>query len=190
MSDPTFWLEARASGLLAYLLLTCSVLAGLLLKSRPFGSVPKPASVTDVHRFLALLAIAATAVHGITLVLDRSITITFAALVVPGWIPYRPLATGIGVVAAELMVVVYASFSQRKRIGARNWRRLHWATYGVFAAMVVHGAGSGTDTKEAWVRGLYAVTVGLVVAASFWRGAVPPRRASRPVHAAARESAA
>ncbi len=184
MTDPTFWLEARASGLLAYLLLTASALAGLMLKSRPFGATPKPAAVTDVHRLLALLALAATAVHGITLVLDRSITITIADLVVPGGIPYRPVATGVGVVAAELMLVVYVSFSQRKRIGAKNWRRLHWATYVVFGAMVVHGAGSGTDTKEAWVRGLYAVTVGLVVAAAFWRWVVPPRRASaRPARA-------
>jgi hypothetical protein len=35
--DPTFWLLARASGLTAYVLLTGSVLAGLTLKSRPFG---------------------------------------------------------------------------------------------------------------------------------------------------------
>ena len=36
--DPTFWLLARASGLTAYVLLTLSVLAGLVLKSRPFGA--------------------------------------------------------------------------------------------------------------------------------------------------------
>ncbi|HZQ16747.1 MAG TPA: ferric reductase-like transmembrane domain-containing protein [Gaiellaceae bacterium] len=185
MTDPTFWLEARASGLLAYLLLTASVLAGLLLKSKPFGNEPRPASVTDAHRFLALLAIAATAVHGLTLVLDRSITITLSDLLVPGRIPYRPLATGVGVVAAELMAAVYVSFSQRKRIGAKNWRRLHWATYAVFAAMVVHGAASGTDTKEAWVRALYAVTVGLVAAATFWRAVVPPRRPARVARASA-----
>ena len=40
--DPTFWLLARASGLTAYVLLTLSVLAGLVLKSRPFRAL-KPA---------------------------------------------------------------------------------------------------------------------------------------------------
>jgi hypothetical protein len=35
------------------------------------------------------------------------------------------------VLAAELMVVIYASFSLRKRIGARTWRRRDWATYPV-----------------------------------------------------------
>ena len=54
-SDPTFWILARASGLMAYALLTSSVLAGLVLKARPFGRSLRPATVTDVHRFLALL---------------------------------------------------------------------------------------------------------------------------------------
>ena len=54
-NDPTFWLLARASGLTAYALLTASVLAGLVLKSRPFRSL-KPAAVTDTHRFLACSA--------------------------------------------------------------------------------------------------------------------------------------
>jgi hypothetical protein len=53
-SDLTFWILARTSGLVAYALLTASVLAGLVLKSRPFSAL-KPALVTDLHRFLALL---------------------------------------------------------------------------------------------------------------------------------------
>ena len=56
-SDPTFWILARASGLLAYALLTSSVLAGIVLKARPFGAAPKAATVTDLHRFLALLGL-------------------------------------------------------------------------------------------------------------------------------------
>ena len=52
-------LAARpASGFTAYLLLTASVLAGLVLKSRPFRSL-KPAAVTDTHRFLAMLGLRA-----------------------------------------------------------------------------------------------------------------------------------
>ncbi len=178
-TDPTFWIEARASGLVAYLLLTCSVLAGLVLKSRPFGKALKPATVTDLHRFLALLALGATGLHGVTLVLDQSISISWVGLLVPGEIPYRPLWTGIGVVAAELMLVVYASFSQRKRIGVQNWRRLHWATYGVFAAMTVHGVMSGTDTRQPWVLGLYLGTIGSVVAATAFRALVPPAKPER-----------
>ena len=42
------------------------------------------------------------------------------ALVVPFTSSYRPVATAIGVLTAELMLLVYASFSLRKRIGAEE----------------------------------------------------------------------
>jgi len=66
-TDPTFWLLARASGLAAYVLITSSVLAGLVLKSKPFGRAVKAASVTDVHRFLALLGLGMLVLHGVSL---------------------------------------------------------------------------------------------------------------------------
>ena len=62
-SDPTFWILARASGLLAYALLTSSVLAGIVLKARPFGAALKAAVVADLHRFLALLGLGFIALH-------------------------------------------------------------------------------------------------------------------------------
>jgi DMSO/TMAO reductase YedYZ heme-binding membrane subunit len=187
MNDPTFWVLARASGLLAYVLLTTSVLAGLAVKSRPFPRAVKPAAVTDVHRFLALLGLAAVAVHGAALYLDSTIEITLRALVVPGLISYRPVWTGAGVVTAELMAVVYVSFSARKLIGARAWRRLHYVTYAVFAAATVHGLLSGTDTTHPWAADLYVGAVGAVAAATAWRAltsARPPARA-RPARARA-----
>ena len=130
--DPTFWLLARASGMTAYVLVTLSVLAGLVLKSRPFTRL-RPATVTQIHRALALNAVAAIAAHGIALVLDTTVKVSPIALAIPGLISYRPLATSLGVLAAELTILVYASFSLRRRIGFRAWRALHWATYGVFA---------------------------------------------------------
>ena len=118
-TDPTFWILARSSGLLAYALLTSSVLAGLVLKARPFGTALKAATVTDIHRFLAMLGLGAVVAHASALVLDSTVHVGIGSLLVPGLAPYRPLWTGLGVLAAELMVVVYASFSLRKRIGTQ-----------------------------------------------------------------------
>ena len=179
-TDPTFWILARASGLTAYLLLTASVLAGLLVKARPFGKAVNPAKATDVHRFLSVLGLGALAVHGLALVLDRSVHIRFLDLLVPGLAPYRPLWTGAGVLAAELMVVIVASFSLRRRIGIRNWRRLHYLTFAVFAAATAHGLAAGTDRGRPWALALYLVAVGAVVAATVWRVLVPPPRPAAP----------
>lgn len=179
--DPTFWLLARASGLTAYVMLTLSVLAGLVVKSRPFRAL-KPAVVTDVHRVLAMLGLGALAGHAAALVLDTTVKVSLPALVVPGLVAYRPVWTAVGVLAAELMVLVYASFSMRKRIGPKNWRRLHWATYGLFGMATVHGIAAGTDTARPWAFALYAIAVSAVAAAATWRFLVPPTsaRARRP----------
>ena len=181
-ADPTFWLLARTTGFTAYLLLTTSILVGLVLKSRPFRSL-RPAAVTDTHRFLAMLGLGVVAMHGAVLLLDSTVRLSPAALLVPGLSPYRPLATGLGVLAAELMVVVYASFSLRRRIGVRNWRRLHWATYAIFAAATVHGLAAGTDSAQPWAFAIYLSAVGLVVGGTAWRVLMPPVAAPRAVRA-------
>jgi methionine sulfoxide reductase heme-binding subunit len=191
-SDPTFWLLARASGITAYVLLTSTVLAGLLLKARPFGSRLKAASVTDVHRFLSLLALGAIGIHGVALVLDRAVPIPIQALLVPGLAGYRPLWTGLGVVAGELTALLVLSFSVRRWIGAKTWRRFHYAAYATFAAAAVHGIMAGSDTSQTWARALYAGSLGAVAAATAWRALVPPGKpakarpaAAAPVHAPA-----
>lgn len=168
-NDPTFWLLARASGLTAYGLLTASVLAGLVLKARPFGRALKPASTTDVHRFLALLGLGMLAVHGVTIALDKTVHMPLAGLFVPGASSYRPAAVALGVVAAELMALIYVSFFLRSKIGVRNWRRLHWATYLLFFLATIHGVASGTDSSQPWAHDTYLAAVGAVAFATAWR---------------------
>jgi DMSO/TMAO reductase YedYZ heme-binding membrane subunit len=176
VKDPTFWILARASGLTAYVLLTLSVLAGLLVKSRPFGRSINTAAATDTHRFLSLLALGAIALHGAALVLDRTVRMGLGALLVPGLSAYRPVATAAGVLAAELALLVIASFPLRKRIGFRVWRRLHWATYGIFALATAHGLAAGTDSSHRWAFGLYVLSVFAVAAATAWRVLTPASR--------------
>jgi sulfoxide reductase heme-binding subunit YedZ len=167
--DPTFWLLARAAGLAAYALLTASVLAGLVVKSRPFGRAVRAATATDVHRTLALLGLGFLGLHGVALVLDSTVRITPAMLLVPGLSTYRPAAVALGVLAGELMLLVYASFSLRKRIGMKAWRRLHWLTYAVFAGATAHGLAAGTDSPRPWALALYVGAVGAVALATAWR---------------------
>ncbi len=189
--DPTFWLLARASGLTAY------VTADLLRPRRARSQVPAVRarvkalpSVTDVHRFLAMLGLGllvatrggARARH------DREGQHRRRSSS-PGSSSYRPVWTSVGILTAELMVLVYASFSLRKRIGNKNWRRLHWATYGIFAAATIHGIGAGTDSSRPWAFALYLGAVGSVAAATTWRALVSPAparaRRARPAAGAA-----
>jgi DMSO/TMAO reductase YedYZ heme-binding membrane subunit len=179
--DPTFWILARASGLTAYVLLTLSVIAGIVVKSRPFGRRVNQAAAVDAHRTLALFGLGAVAVHGTALVLDKTVSIPVGALFVPGLSPYRPFPVAIGVLTLELMVIVYASFSQRKRIGFKNWRRLHWTTYALFAGGTVHGLLSGSDSGRAWALTIYLGAIAAVAAATTWRALAPMTRGGENV---------
>ena len=178
-SDPTFWLLARTSGLTAYLLLTLSVLAGLMLSSRPFGRAVKGAAVMDLHRLLALLGLASLAVHGTALLLDRTVRMPVAGLLVPGASPYRPVAVALGVIAAELMALVVVSFSVRKLIGRKAWRVLHWSTYAIFGLATVHGLLAGSDSAQPWARNVYLGAVAVTAFAVAWRASYRPARPAR-----------
>jgi sulfoxide reductase heme-binding subunit YedZ len=175
-ADPTFWLLARASGLTAYVLLTATVLAGIVVKSRPFGRAVKPPAVLDIHRFVTFLALGMLVLHGLAISLDSTVHMPLAALVIPGASPYRPIPVALGVVACELAALIAVSFSVRRRIGVRNWRRLHWATYGLFAFATIHGIAAGTDSSRPWALGLYLGAVGAVVFATSWRALTRPTR--------------
>ena len=181
MKEQTFWFLARASGITAYLLISASMIAGLVLKSRPFGAALKAPIALDVHRFITTLALAAIGVHGLALVADATVEITLGDLVIPFTAPYKPLWTGLGVIAADLAVIVALSFPLKKRIGGRNWRRLHWATYSIFVLSTAHGLAAGTDTAQPWAMHMYLGAVGAIAFATAWRAfAGPPRPATPP----------
>lgn len=173
------WIVARATGLGAFALISAAMVAGLLVRTRAAVGPLKGSALVALHRHLSLLALLAIAAHGAALALDASVDIGPLALVVPGMAPYRPLWTGIGVVAAEAALLVHLSFRLRQRIGVPMWRRLHFLTYGVFAAGAVHGIASGTDTGTTGAVALYGGAVAAVAALTGWR-AVTARRAARP----------
>jgi methionine sulfoxide reductase heme-binding subunit len=178
--DPTFWLLARASGLTAYVLVTASILAGLVVKSRPFGRVVKVSDTVDAHRTLALLALGMLGLHGVALTLDSTVHMPPAALAVPGLSPYRPASVALGVVACELAALLVVSFPLRRRIGIRAWRKIHWASYLIFVMATAHGLAAGTDSAQPWARGLYLGAVGAVAFATAWRALARPTGTPAP----------
>jgi methionine sulfoxide reductase heme-binding subunit len=179
--DPTFWIIARATGLVAYGLLVAVMLLGITLAGRGRPGWIRPADVTDLHRVLSLTALGMVAVHGVALVLDRAVEIPLAGLVVPGLVGYRPTAVAAGVVAGWLMVLLPLSFRLRKVIGPRVWRRFHMSSYATFALATGHGLWAGSDSGTPAGVALYALAVGLVAGATAWRvGVEKTGRGRRP----------
>ena len=93
---------------LAYLLVSASVLAGILLAGKKRVPGFPRFAVEDVHRFLGLLAALFIAIHVGGIALDTYVPFSLRQLVVPFTAGYRPLATGLGIVALELLLAVSA----------------------------------------------------------------------------------
>jgi sulfoxide reductase heme-binding subunit YedZ len=153
--DPTnylWWLGTRASGIVALLLVTVSVTIGLAMAS---GSLRRPGlkrRLLAVHEHAALAGLVAIAIHGLSLLGDPWLHPGVKGVTVPFAMGYRPVYTGLGIVAAYLAGLLGLSFYARRRIGARLWRRAHRATIAVYVLGVVHALGAGTDAGSAWLR--------------------------------------
>jgi predicted ferric reductase len=169
----TAWYLARSAGLVAYLLLSSSMVLGLVMSSRAKVSWPRFA-VEEVHRFLAVLTGVFVALHGGTLLLDRVVPLSLGQAIVPFTSPYRPFAVGLGVVAAELLAAVGVSNRLRPRIPHRLWRRIHYATFAVWLGATAHGLLAGTDRQDPWLialMGLSVCSVGLASLSRFAKAA-------------------
>ena len=161
---PFWWLMARVTGIVGYLLIVASMVSGVVLHTRLVQRLASPVARMEWHRVLALLGLALVALHGVALVMDSYVTITWLDLVAPGGTEYRPLWVSVGVFSMWLMVFVTVTATWRKHMGPRFWKAVHLASYGVFITATAHGLMAGTDSGKPWMLGIYIVSIALVAA--------------------------
>ncbi|MCC6526488.1 MAG: hypothetical protein IT373_27820 [Polyangiaceae bacterium] len=162
-----FWTMSRAAGLLAYALLTTSVVFGLVLSTGLLDGRVSRARSLDVHRAVSTAGLGLLAWHALALLGDRHVAFGPLALAVPFVSSYRPLAVAAGIVAGYGVALVYASFSLRKVIGPRAFRWVHYASFAAYGLATAHAIFAGSDTARGPVWGLYLgslVVVGSLVA--------------------------
>ena len=153
------WLAARSAGIVAFLLIAVAVVLGLFLASGAFRRPGLKRDLVKVHQQIALAALAAIGAHGLLLLGDKWLKPGITGIVVPFTLGYRPLWTGLGILAGYLAAVLGPTFYLRRRIGARRWRRIHQATVLVYVLAVLHSFGSGTDGASLWFRAMVTLTV-------------------------------
>jgi sulfoxide reductase heme-binding subunit YedZ len=166
VSGPSpLWFLTRGTGAVALVLLTVTVALGVAnVRRTQLGGLPR--FVTDaVHRSSSLLALSFLIVHVSTALLDGFAPITLLDVVVPFGSAYRPLWIGLGAVALDLLVAVIITSLLRRRLGYRAWRFTHWLAYASWPVAVLHGLGTGSDTKTHWMLLLSAACVVVMMAA-------------------------
>ena len=168
-SSPLQWYTTRATGVVALVLLSASVVLGVLTSVR-YGTPRWPRFAwQDLHKRVSLLALVFVGLHVVTTVTDTYAPIGWVSVFVPFTSSYRRLWLGLGTVSFDLLLAVTVSSLLRRRIPARLWRALHWLTYASWPVALVHGLGTGTDPRLGWMVLLTIGCVTAVLAAVGWR---------------------
>jgi sulfoxide reductase heme-binding subunit YedZ len=166
------WYLARGAGLTALVALTLSVVLGVMTSVR--WTTPRwPRFVIELlHRNVSLLAFVLIVVHVFAVVADAFAPIGLKDTLLPFVSVYRPIWLGLGAAASDLLLAVLATSLLRARLSHRVWRFVHWFSYLAWPLVVVHGLGTGSDTKLGIVLVLYVACIAVVILAVWWRLAV------------------
>lgn len=180
-SPKALWYLTRGTGVVTLLLLTAAIVLGIVTSVR-WASPRWPRFVLEwLHRNVSLVVLVFLAVHVSTAVIDSFAPLRWIDAVIPFRSGYRPLWVGFGALAFDLLVAVAVTSLLRVRLGYGAWRAVHWAAYACWPLALVHGLGTGTDARQAWMLAVDASALVCVVVFVCWRAAAgwPDRPGAR-----------
>jgi sulfoxide reductase heme-binding subunit YedZ len=125
--------------------------------------------IFSLHAFVTRLSYAMLALHLGSLALDAAMPFgprPRAGALAWGW---REPWTGLGVLAAWLVILLGVSGGLRRLIGTRAWRAVHWLTFPLYGMALLHGIGAGSDSGTIWGQVLYLATGSVVLCLTLYR---------------------
>lgn len=188
-----FWQWSRISGVLAYVALWLSVMAGLSISSQKSSFWFERGTAMSWHQFFSWLGIVGALLHTGLLLKDSYLQPTIWQLLIPFNLdnPQLPalawLWAGVGQLAWYGMVAVAIGSLFKHRLAKTYWRYLHALALLLYVAVVAHGVGIGTDSRQLWLQGVYLVSNGALVLMAVVRilqlqgSAKPAKIAQNPV---------
>lgn len=168
-TNPAFWYATRASGIAAFIILTVVVCIGMSMGGKAQSTNWPRFSLEDIHRFGGLLVGALVTIHVVTIAVDSFLPFSIVNLLVPFTATYRPLWTGLGIAAAELLLALAITNHYRKRLPYSFWRKAHYANFAVWTLAVLHGVMTGTDRSVWWLAIIYGLSIASVATLAVWR---------------------
>lgn len=169
MNSQVWWYLTRSSGIVAWLMLTATVIWGILLSTKAFPHHRRPMWLNAVHRWLAGLMLSFLAVHIASLIADSYVTFDLADVTVPYATDWKPGAVALGILSMWILVAVQITSLAMRRLPRRTWRFIHLFSYGAFWLTSMHAAFAGTDATSSLYRITAAASIGAVMVAVVYR---------------------
>ncbi len=186
------WITTRAAGIVALVTSTASIVLGLALAGRLAKGRGRLGDVRVLHQTLGIATVVALALHVVSLLFDPWLKPGLSDLGIPFVMSYRPLWTGLGIIAGYGIVVLGMSGFLRARLGAR-WKYVHRFTGVAWLLSVAHTLGAGSDAGTWWLTAVLVLCVAPVVVllgtrlAARRRSVPPPQRRTETNRRAERE---
>jgi hypothetical protein len=169
MNSQVLWFTTRSTGIASLVLLTASMVLGVLTSSR-YARPNLPRFVTmGLHRNVSLLVLAFLTIHIVTTVVDSFAPVSWTDALLPFAGTYRPFWLGLGALSFDLLIALTVTSLLRARLGYQTWRWVHWTSYACWPIAVMHGLGTGTDNKLPLFLVVTLACVGSVVVALWYR---------------------
>ena len=127
------WYATRATGVIALVLLTATVLLGVAASRGSSCRACRASSPRDCTATSRCSSWPWSRVHVLTTVLDSYTRIGLTAAVVPVQLGLPHLWLGLGAVALDLLLAVVLTSLLRDRLPYRAWRAVHWLAYASLA---------------------------------------------------------
>lgn len=170
------WYATRSSGMVAWAVVTASILWGLALSTRLIRRKGAPAWILDLHKFLGTLSLIFVAIHIVALWADNFVYFGPRELFVPMASQWRPGPTAWGIVATYFLVAIQVTSWAMRRMPRRVWHAVHMSSFALFITATIHGFTAGADNKSIIVQWA-ALTGGLLVFFLVLFRVLAPRRA-------------
>jgi len=163
-----FWLAARATGMVALLLLTFQVAIGLVL-SHPHNKTTWKLSKTIFpwHDHLWVFVAAFLVAHIASLVVDPKAGVSLSGAFIPGLSQYRSTPVALGTLALYAFLVTALTARYTKLLPPGAWLSLHRLALLIFVLSWLHGMLAGTDSGP--LQLIYLLAGAVVLAAAAYR---------------------
>jgi predicted ferric reductase len=145
---PGLWYLNRATGLVLLVLITVTLVLGLLARHSGRSRFWPRFATHQLHQNLAILSVSLLTAHVGAAVVDSYVPIRAVDAVVPFVSAYRPVWLGLGTLASTALLMAILSASTRHTSTRGTWRAFHLLVYLAWPLALLHGFGTGTDTRS------------------------------------------
>jgi DMSO/TMAO reductase YedYZ heme-binding membrane subunit len=161
------WYLARASGLVAAVLLVVLLVSGVGMVTGSTFKFLEPLVAWAAHRAVGIAFGVAVLVHVFSLLFDKFVGFNFADLLIPFISHYKPttilgvnvgsLWVALGTFALYLVIAIIVTSLLWIEKKPRPWKFVHFASYTLLVLTFVHGVFLGTDLSKGIFRMLWII---------------------------------